>query len=166
MLKKRLMVLMSVFALLLSNMAVYAADDDVNMEDALIETEVGESDDYEEEIITLKEVLEEGGEFIEIEDFYSINTLGSVAHTLKAGGVYFSSSVELTAGGTICVGGVGTPTDKSFSVGILQPDGVIRRVTTTGSVTHTFTVTQSGTHKVYIANRSDVTMNIGASYTY
>ena len=166
MLKKKLMVFMSVFALLLSNIAVYAADNDVDVEETLIETETGESDDCEEEIITLKELLEEGGQIIELEDCYAINTLGYVGHTLKAGDAYFSSGFKPTVGGSIVVGGVGTPTDKSFSVGIIQPDGVIRRVTTTGSVTHYFTVTQSGTHKVYIANRSDVTMNISVSYSY
>ncbi|MBQ9609300.1 MAG: hypothetical protein IJV15_07655 [Lachnospiraceae bacterium] len=163
--KKKFLVFITVFTLLMSNFVVYAEDGNDGLagngnEDGTFD------DDYEEETVTLKELLLQGEEFVELDEVYSINTIGNMLQTLKAGKSGLSGGISLTSGGTINIGGAASPTNKTFRIGILQPDGVIRYASGSGNIVHTFSVTQTGTHKVYIHNASDVTMSISVSYSY
>ena len=59
------------------------------------------------------------------------------------------------------------PTSATIEVGILQPNGVIRYITCTGgSADHTFTVTQSGNHYLYLNNTSYNKVDISGYVVY
>ncbi len=56
------------------------------------------------------------------------------------------------------------PENKLTRVGIIEPDGDRRAVSSKGKITHTFKVEKNGTHKVYIENQSDTAITAEVSY--
>ena len=53
-----------------------------------------------------------------------------------------------------------SPTDQLTRVGIMEPDGTRRAVSSEGRINHTFSVNQSGNYRVYIENQSDVPISV------
>ena len=72
----------------------------------------------------------------------------------------FSCSV----GDEIDVTALVRPGDKLTRVGIIEPDGGRRAVSSTRKIVHTFKVEKNGTHKVYVENQSDVAIEVEVSY--
>lgn len=83
---------------------------------------------------------------------------------LPNGYQYQSNTISKQFGGTILVSIDVLPGDKSVEVGIIQPDNSVRYVKSYGSIKHTFTLTQTGDYKVFIANKSGVELEINGYY--
>ena len=56
------------------------------------------------------------------------------------------------------------PENKLTRVGIIEPDGDRRAVSSTGRIVHIFKVEKNGTHKVYVENQSDTAITAEVSY--
>lgn len=68
-----------------------------------------------------------------------------------------SAGFKASAGQTISVNGIGTPSNITYHLGIVQPDGVRRYVSGSDMMAHKFTLTQTGTYYVYVQNMSTTT---------
>ena len=163
-LKRKLLVFMSICVLFVSNIAVYASDYDNDSDEGL--NYESTTDDCDEETITLKELVEQGVTFTSLDEYYSINSYGGLGRTLSPGESGLSSGIKLSKGDSINITSLADPNNKSYQIGILQPNGVIRCVTGTGPMAHTFSITQNGTHKVYVYNNSDTTIDVVVGYSY
>ena len=167
--KKKALAMMSIVCLLAGSLSVFAAsvddakekapvlkgDEGVLFDDGYIEyTEYPDSDDAP-------------GDDIYIGTIYVPDTLGSISNwSISTGHSATSGRFYSYNGGTISIAVNILPTNKTVRVGIVQPDGVKRYVEGNGSVGHSFSVTQTGYHKVYIANDSGTTVTANGSYSY
>lgn len=78
-----------------------------------------------------------------------------------------STSMSMESGETITLNVSISPSSASVDVGILQPDGSFRYVnTTSGSVNHTFDISDRGQYKVRIRNNSSSTVSISGFVNY
>lgn len=68
-----------------------------------------------------------------------------------------SSPFKASSGQTISVTSVAKPSNLTYRLGIVQPDGVRRYVSGSGIVSHTFSLNQTGTYYVYVQNMSTTT---------
>lgn len=77
-----------------------------------------------------------------------------------------SSPCKASSGESISLVATGTPSNITYRMGIVQPDGVRRYVSGSGMMAHKFTLTQTGTYYVYIQNMSTTTtINVAGAYT-
>ncbi len=91
----------------------------------------------------------------------------TASFTLAAGKTNTSLSCSLTKGKSITVSLTYSPPSGNVDFGLLQPDNSIRYVTKNGGTpSHTFSITQSGTHKIYVKNRgsSQISVTVRISY--
>ena len=78
-----------------------------------------------------------------------------------------STSMSMESGETITLNVSISPSSASIDVGILQPDGSFRYVnTTSGSVNHTFDISDRGQYKVRIRNNSSSTVSVSGFVNY
>ena len=68
-----------------------------------------------------------------------------------------SAAFKASSGQTITVTSVASPSNITYHMGIVQPDGVRRYVSGSDVMSHKFTLTQTGTYYVYIQNMSTTT---------
>lgn len=68
-----------------------------------------------------------------------------------------SAAFKASSGQKITVTAVGIPSNVTYHLGIVQPDGVRRYVSGSDVVSHKFTLTQTGTYYVYVQNMSTTT---------
>lgn len=61
-------------------------------------------------------------------------------------------TLYMRCGQKITITAIISPSDKVAKVGLVDPDGSKRYVKGTGSLRKTFTITTSGTHKIYVEN--------------
>lgn len=170
--KKKLLAAVTVAAMLTGSMTVLAAED----------TDTPETPAYESSSDNNGGVLCDDGyieytEYPSSDDQYDIMPyLGAIGYTRSSGYIsgwsiatgHSATSVIFKAynGGTISVAVTVAPGDKTVRVGIVQPDGTRRYVEGHGAVGHSFSLTQSGNYKVYVANYSGVSVTANGSYTY
>jgi hypothetical protein len=78
-----------------------------------------------------------------------------------------TTPLPMEVGETIRVNITYSPSSANLDVGILQPDGSFRFVmSSNGSVDHTFTINQRGTHYLRIRNNSSNTVTVLGFVTY
>lgn len=63
-------------------------------------------------------------------------------------------TLYMRCGQKITITAVISPSDKTAHVGVIEPDGGRMYVVGKGAVSRTFTITTSGTHKIYVENPS------------
>ena len=68
------------------------------------------------------------------------------------------------AGDQLSVSILPTPLDASFRLGITEPDGTRRYILCNGNTTHTFSLTQSGSYRIYVENTSGSTITVVGTY--
>lgn len=73
---------------------------------------------------------------------------------------YFNAS----AGEAINVHVIANPNTVNIKVGIYDPSGVFRYVYSSGTITHTFELSQSGAYYVFVKNETNTTVSINGSY--
>lgn len=56
--------------------------------------------------------------------------------------------------------------EKNIEVGIIEPDGSVRYIEGDDIINHTFEISKPGDYQIYIVNKSDDAIKIGASVTY
>lgn len=71
-----------------------------------------------------------------------------------------------SSGGTIYITSSCSVANKSYRMGIVEPDGMLRYVSGVTAQGHTFTLDQSGTYEVFIENTSDTTCSYSGFYRY
>lgn len=97
---------------------------------------------------------------------YGSDTHYTFSWTVKKNDALRSSPFKASSGDTIAVTAIGTPSNITYRLGIVQPDGVRRYVSGTHIISHTFTLTQSGTYYVYVQNMSTTTaLDVSGAYT-
>lgn len=110
--------------------------------------------------------LEEG--FIEEigESFLKDKSIGiyNFNWTILVKGSKKTEDFTAKAGDAIGVTAKFTPSNAKVRIGIVQPDGTRRYVEGTGTLGHSFTLTQTGLHSVYVQNLSGGTITAGGSY--
>lgn len=84
--------------------------------------------------------------------------------TLKKGGVAKTDAFTKKKGGTIRVTFGMDPANVKVTVGIIDPKGKSLGVSGKGTVTHTFSVKESGSYKVYVKNTSAKTITATGYY--
>jgi hypothetical protein len=78
-----------------------------------------------------------------------------------------STSMSMESGESITINVSYSPSSASLDVGILQPDGSFRYVnSTSGSVNHTFSITERGVYKVRIRNNSSNLVSVTGFVNY
>lgn len=75
-----------------------------------------------------------------------------------------STGFSAKSGGKILVSAIITPASKTVRVGIVEPSGNRRYVSGKGSVSNTFSLTKTGTYKVYVENNSGSKVTAEGSY--
>lgn len=86
--------------------------------------------------------------------------------TVNNGVTYASGMFYPTNGSTVSAAVSVSPSGKTISLGLLQPNGVMKYVSGSGNFSHTFSVTQSGAHKICVVNNSGVTVTVTGFYAY
>lgn len=96
---------------------------------------------------------------------YGSDTNYTYSWSVKKNDALRSSPFKASSGDTITVTGLGTPSNITYRMGIVQPDGVRRYVSGSDAMIHKFAVTQTGTYYVYIQNMSTTTtINVAGAY--
>lgn len=128
-------------------------------------TDVATEEESLEELIEYEEsgetegIVEETGEINEVAR--STKTFNwSVASGVRKTSSGFSAS----SGGKISVSADISPTNKTVRVGIVEPDGTRRYVSGKSFVSNSFSLTKTGTYKVYVENTSGTTITAEGSY--
>ena len=89
--------------------------------------------------------------------------LGSFECSIK-NQAYFLSLCELAQGDQLTVSVGIAPADAYIKVGIAQPDGTWRYVCSCGEIDHTFEITQTGGHQIFIWNEGDAEVKVAGYY--
>ncbi len=174
-LKKSLLALTSAVALFAGSLTVFAATDALEdtynyaYENTKYETEDdGEAykDDNKEYTETLEDLEAQGISFVEGK--WNEETKGTKSFTwsIPASTTMHTGAFWAKKGNTITISTSATPNDATYKIGIVQPDGSMRYSIGTGVITHTFAVTQTGFHQVYVTNTSAVNISVTGWATY
>lgn len=76
-----------------------------------------------------------------------------------------TSTFSASSGGRISVTAYIDPTDKTVKVGIIEPDGTRRYVLGKDVVSHTFSLDETGSYRVYIQNETGTTVYASGMYS-
>lgn len=123
------------------------------------------ADGYTEYEVTglAPDVMEEEGEVTQKD---RAGTTFSYNWDVKKNYAVRSAGFKASSGQKILVTGVGNPSNITYHLGIVQPDGVRRYVSGSGIVSHTFSLTQTGTYYVYVQNMStSTTLAVAGGYS-
>lgn len=80
---------------------------------------------------------------------------------IPAGEIYETGMFYATSGDTIDITINTSPKGSEVGAGLHQPNGVMRGVTSTSPYSHTFTVSQTGIHRIYAENKENFTVTVG-----
>jgi len=80
--------------------------------------------------------------------------------------IFSTYSFRLEEGDQLTVSVGVTPSDVMVKVGIQQPNAVWRYVYADGNIIHTFNITQTGAHKVFIWNETDTEVEVVGYYYF
>lgn len=85
--------------------------------------------------------------------------------TIKANRAQSSYDFKVRAGQSISVVCACSPNSASFRMGIVEPNGTLRYVTSsTGAAAHTFSIDYDGKYAIYVQNMSDGSITVMGSY--
>ena len=106
-------------------------------------------------------VIEEVGE---VTTTYGSRAVNGFEWEIKKNRSKKTPDFSATAGQTITVTVVGSPSEAEYHVGIIRPDGSRLYVPGEGTVAHPFSVLSDGKYSVYVQNLSDGTITVTGSY--
>lgn len=84
---------------------------------------------------------------------------------IPVGTLIYTSGFSCNIGEQIAVMAVVEPDNKLTRVGIIEPDGTRRAVSSTGIINHSFEVKKRGVHQVYVENQSDTEISVFLAYS-
>lgn len=100
-----------------------------------------------------EDVVMMGEEGVEvIGDFININWPG-----IPAGKTYMYPGMHQSAGDSVYVSTVGTPSNITYQMGLKDPQQIMRYVQGSGSFSHNFAITIDGTYYFFVTNMSSST---------
>ncbi|MDI9242070.1 M56 family metallopeptidase [Fusibacillus kribbianus] len=126
-------------------------------------------DEQEENLITeLMEYEDSGAEngIVEIEEEVDQMSRAVSSFNWSVGGHVMkkTSTFNASSGGNISVTIYITPTNKTVSVGIIEPNGMRRYVNGNDYITHKFVLDQTGSYRVFVENKNDGAVEVEGSY--
>ena len=101
--------------------------------------------------------------YVEMDSIVMSRSIFSFSCTLK-NSISSTDSFTVSVGQKITVTATVDPGNVEIKVGIQQPNGVWRFVKGSELISHTFAVTQNGSHKVYVQNDSSTEVEVGCQY--
>ncbi len=106
---------------------------------------------------------DEDMEIVETDEEVNLDSRGLNTYTwdLDAGVIYGTGLFWATKGDEIAVTVNPSPAQSYIGMGLDQPDGYLRGVSGKGPLSHTFTVTKSGLHRVYAENLEKTSISVG-----
>ena len=121
-------------------------------------TEEAELEEYTRDRSDYEEIVEMEGEI-------TLDSRGVKTYNwdIKAGVVYETELFWATKGDKIAVTVNPSPATAKTGMGLDQPNGVLRGVTSTGWYGHTFTVEYTGFHRVFVENMESQTIAVGVT---
>lgn len=131
--------------------------------------ETEESQNDENELQEFEGTAEEfaGMEIIEDssgEQITARSRVGGIDWAVGNNSVRYTGGFKVNARGKIKVAVSIEPADKSVRVGIVKPDGKTSYVTGKNTIFHTFSITKTGTYKVFVMNKSGKKVSVSGSY--
>lgn len=91
-------------------------------------------------------------------------TATSINWTVANNAVTQSPAFTKSSGDTITILALVDPEDAQVKIGIVQPDGTTRYLFVKSSMSHTFSLTQSGSYRVFVSNSSGVAVTVSGNY--
>lgn len=104
---------------------------------------------------------------VETTVIYSIDvarTTNNINWDVPVGGCYATGYFKLSSGTNVSIAAKTTPSGKTMWVGLEYADGTKYYLACTGSVAGTISAPKSGYYRFFAENKSDVTINVEASY--
>ena len=77
-----------------------------------------------------------------------------------------STSFHVDAGQRIVISTVAAPTSSVYWIGIMDEGNDVRYVQGSGMIGHEFEITESGSYRVLVQNRSKVTITVTGGYLF
>lgn len=109
----------------------------------------------------------EGTEIVEhTEDVNTRSIAGTILWPMTSNSTHCTAGFKAKAGGKITVSVGVNRDDKVVKVGIIKPDGSTSYVKGKSVISHTFSVSKSGTYRVFVQNLSSVKIQVQGSYFY
>lgn len=172
--KKQMAVLLTAVFVLGSSMTAYAAGNGVVMlHNGLYEATRSVTSEENVWVNTLEERVISAEEFAT----YGCIVMDDGTGTIRAGGLINNwglSSIatgsvapfHVDAGGTVSVNVWTDPENQKIEVGVMRVGGSGVSVTSSDTITHTFTLEEAGDYYVYVKNSSGRSIHVNGSYTY
>lgn len=168
--KKWLTVMLAMlFAVCSTTVALGATDGIVTLYDAaVVAGSKGTVEDIQnDDLVEYREYV--GVEFYEDlmadADGISPNALPTASISTSLNGNWNSGAFSATAGQEIVVQVDIVPRNVNIKVGIAEPDGWLRYVYNCGVISHTFSLTKTGSYKVFMINETDQTVTVVGYYS-
>ena len=98
------------------------------------------------------------------ESEYATRSIRIINWTVRNNVRKTSAEFQAASGGSISVMVDVVPEDKNVSVGIIEPDGTRRYVNGKDHIDHVYELTQSGKYRVYVENKSGVSVTVDGVY--
>ena len=98
------------------------------------------------------------------ESEYGTRSIRTMSWTVPNNVRKTSTAFHASAGESISVTVGITPKDKTISAGIIEPDGTRRYVNGKDHIDHVYKLTQSGKYRVYVENKSGVSVTVDGVY--
>ncbi len=83
---------------------------------------------------------------------------------ISSGVMCRSGTFDASSGGSITLTVEVEPSDKTVNAGIIEPNGTRRYVQSAGTIYHKFELDQTGSYRIFIENKSTVTVQAEGSY--
>lgn len=115
----------------------------------------------------LEEYTKDRSEYGEVvvDEEVNLNSRGLSTYTwdIRAGVVYESGVFWAAKGDKIDISATPSPRTSKIGMGLDQPDGVLRGVSGTGALSHTFTVQYTGFHRVFVENMESKQISVAVA---
>ena len=106
------------------------------------------------------EIIEDSSE----EQVNARTKTGTINWTVGNNTTRYTGGFKVSAGGKIMVSASITPSNKTVKVGIVKPDGKTSYINGKGFVSHIFSVSKTGTYKVFVSNASGKKITVSGSF--
>ena len=128
-------------------------------------TDVAIEETVDPELVEYTEYGETPGITEELgESEYGTRSIRIINWTVRNNVRKTSAEFQAASGGSISVMVDVVPEDKNVSVGIIEPDGTRRYVNGKDHIDHVYELTQSGKYRVYVENKSGVSVTVDGVY--
>ena len=128
--------------------------------------EISYEAEQEAEAEDVEEYARDRADYAEIvkgDDEVDLDSRGLNSYTwdIRAGVVYETGLFWATKGDKIAVSATPSPASSRIGTGLDCPDGVLRGISGTGPLSGTFTVRQTGFHRVFVENMESKEISVG-----